>query len=78
MLVYLVGYVGVGFEGNCDCRYGILYAPMLGGGYVGYWGVIIGVLYAGMTHLRMASNVLLLLIMKVITFRHLHIRSTDI
>ena len=36
MLVYPVGYVGVGFEGNCDCRYGILYAPMLGGGYVGY------------------------------------------
>ena len=27
-----LGYVGVGFEGNCDCRYGILYAPMLGGG----------------------------------------------
>ena len=36
MLVYPVGYVGVGLEGNCDCRYGILYAPMLGGGYVGY------------------------------------------
>ena len=29
-----LGYVGVGFEGNCDCRYGILYAPMLGGGVV--------------------------------------------
>ena len=25
-----LGYVSVGFEGNCDCRYGILYAPMLG------------------------------------------------
>ena len=25
-----LGYVGVGFEGNCDCRYGILYVPMLG------------------------------------------------
>ena len=23
-----LGYVGVGFEGNCDCRYGILYAPI--------------------------------------------------
>ena len=33
------GYVGVGFEGNCDCRHGILYAPMLGGGYVGYSGI---------------------------------------
>ena len=21
-----LGYVDVGFEGNCDCRYGILYA----------------------------------------------------
>jgi hypothetical protein len=31
-----LGYVGVGFEGNCDRRYGVLYAPMLGGGYVGY------------------------------------------
>ena len=35
MLVYPVEYVGVGFEGNCDCKYGILYVPMLGGGYVG-------------------------------------------
>ena len=26
-----LGYVGLGFEGNCDSRYGILYAPMLGG-----------------------------------------------
>ena len=25
MLVYPVGYVGVGFEGNCDYMYGILY-----------------------------------------------------
>ena len=24
-------YVGVGFGGNCDSRYGILYAPVLGG-----------------------------------------------
>ena len=35
-----LGYVGVGFEGNCDCRYGILYAPMLRGGYVGYSGIL--------------------------------------
>ena len=34
-----LGYVGVGFEGNCDRRYGILYAPMLGGSYVGYSGI---------------------------------------
>ena len=27
---FRLGYVGVGFGGNCDCRYGILYAPMLG------------------------------------------------
>jgi len=27
---FRLGYVGVGFEGNCDCKYGILYAPMLG------------------------------------------------
>jgi len=26
------GWVGVGLGGNCDCRCGILYAPMLGGG----------------------------------------------
>ena len=26
---FRLGYVGVGFGGNCDCRYGILYAPML-------------------------------------------------
>ena len=32
---FRLGYVGVGFGGNCDCRYGILYAPMLGGG----WGL---------------------------------------
>jgi hypothetical protein len=25
LLVCPVGYVGVGLEGNCDCRYGILY-----------------------------------------------------
>jgi len=26
------GWVGVGLGGNCDCRCGILYAPVLGGG----------------------------------------------
>ena len=31
-----LGYVGVGFGGNCDSRYGILYAPMLGGGFCGF------------------------------------------
>ena len=25
-------WVGVGLGGNCDCRYGNLYAPMLGVG----------------------------------------------
>jgi len=30
--VDLSGWVGVGFGGNCDCRCGILYAPMLEGG----------------------------------------------
>ena len=30
---FRLGYVGVGFGGNCDCRCGILYAPMLGGGF---------------------------------------------
>jgi len=29
--VDLFGEVGVGLGGNCDCRCGILYAPMLGG-----------------------------------------------
>jgi len=28
--VDLTGWVGVGLGGNCDCRCGILYAPMLG------------------------------------------------
>ena len=28
---FRLGYVGVGFGGNCDCRYVILYAPMLRG-----------------------------------------------
>jgi len=28
--VDLSGWVGVGLGGNCDCRCGILYAPMLG------------------------------------------------
>ena len=27
---FRLGYVGVGFGGNCDCRCGILYVPMLG------------------------------------------------
>jgi len=27
-----VGWVGVVLGGNCDCRCGILYAPMLGRG----------------------------------------------
>ena len=26
------GWLGVGLGGNCDCRRGILYAPMLEGG----------------------------------------------
>jgi len=30
--VDLSGWVGVGLEGNCDCRCGILYAPILGVG----------------------------------------------
>jgi len=36
---FWLGYAGVGFGGNCDCRYGVLYAPMLGGVYVGYSGI---------------------------------------
>jgi len=32
--VDLSGWVGVGLGGNCDCRCGILYVPMLG---VGEW-----------------------------------------
>ena len=28
----LSGWVAVGLGANCDCRCGILYAPMLGGG----------------------------------------------
>jgi len=31
--VDLSSWVGVGLGGNCDCRYGILYGPVLGGGY---------------------------------------------
>jgi hypothetical protein len=31
---FRLGCVGVGFGGNCDCRCGILYAPMLGSGLV--------------------------------------------
>jgi len=34
------GWVGVGLEGNCDCRRGILYVPMLGAGGVGFAGLI--------------------------------------
>ena len=30
----LSGWVGVGLGGNCDCRCGILYGPMLGRGEV--------------------------------------------
>ena len=33
---FRLGYVGVGFGGSCDCRYGILYAPMLGSGFCGF------------------------------------------
>jgi len=36
--VDLSGWVCVGLGGNCDCRCGILYAPMLmewGGGFCG-------------------------------------------
>ena len=31
----LSGWVCVGLGGNCDCRCGILYAPMLAGGLFG-------------------------------------------
>ena len=31
---FRLGYVGVGFGGNCDCRYGILYA---GGWFLRVW-----------------------------------------
>jgi len=30
--VDLTGWVGVGLGGNCDCRCGILYVPIWGGG----------------------------------------------
>jgi len=33
--VDLSGWVGVGLGGNCDCRCGIVYATMFGGGFVG-------------------------------------------
>jgi len=33
--VDLSGWVGLGLGGNCDCRCGIFYARMLGGGVVG-------------------------------------------
>ena len=32
---FRLGYVGVGFGGNCDCRYGILYVGE-GGGFCGF------------------------------------------
>jgi len=38
--VDLSGWVGVGFGGNCDCRCGILYAPMLEGGGVVFAGLV--------------------------------------
>jgi len=38
--VDLPGWVGVGLGGNCDCGCGILYAPMLGGGWVVYVGLV--------------------------------------
>ena len=38
---FRLGYVGVGFGGKCDCRYGILYASMLGGGFCGFTDVVI-------------------------------------
>ena len=31
---YRLGYVGIGFGGNCDCRYGISYA---GGWFLWVW-----------------------------------------
>ena len=37
----LFGKVGVGLGANCDCRCGILYAPMMGGG----WPRDLGILY---------------------------------
>ena len=36
----LSGWVGVGLGGNCDCRCGILYAPMLAGGGVVFAGLV--------------------------------------
>ena len=47
---FRLGYVGVGFGGNCDCRYGILYAPILGGGfcrfrYSGIFSLFFALLY---------------------------------
>ena len=36
----LSGWVGVGLGGNCDCRCGILYAPMLEGGRVVFVGLV--------------------------------------
>ena len=36
----LSGWVGVGLGGNCDCRCGILLAPMLEGGGVVFAGLV--------------------------------------
>jgi len=38
--VDLSGWVGVGLGGNCDCRCGILLAPMLEGGGVVFAGLV--------------------------------------
>ena len=34
------GWIGVGLGGTCECRCGILYAPMLGRGGVVYVGLV--------------------------------------
>ena len=46
---FRLGYVGVGFGGKCNCRYGILYSPMLGGGFCGfgYSAILFGLLCLG-------------------------------
>jgi len=43
--VDLSGWVGVGLGGNCDCRLGNLYAPMLGE------RVVVEVVFAGLVRL---------------------------
>ena len=59
---FRLGYVGVGFGGNCDCRYGTLYAPMLG---VVFAGLVIKHT-TGMTHLR-ANQLCLSFFEKLVT-----------